>query len=251
MKIWRITGSEVRTSGLISISASTGTSRQPSTRWPSARTVRSSSCSQARRDACSFGRNTMPTPYSPGGGRVTPCALHLGAVEVVRDLDQDAGAVAEQRVRAGRPAMVQVQQDLQTLLDDVVALRPLDVGDEADAAGVVLVGRVVQASCSWAGSYNPCLGGTMVWATANLVESAAGQLAGAAAEGLRFGRARRTEIGRLDAFAGRKGGRDVNATSFALSTLLQRKKPVKSQCISTANRRRCSRIAYRSVIPAM
>src|SRR5471032_1326404 len=53
--------------------ASTGTSRQPSTIWPSAFTVRSSSCSHARRDAFSFGRKIMPTPYSPSGGSVTPC----------------------------------------------------------------------------------------------------------------------------------------------------------------------------------
>ncbi len=74
MKIWRSTGSLARTAGDIGISRSTGTSRQPSSTWPSARTARSSSCSQARRDACSLGRNTMPTPYSPGAGRVTPAA---------------------------------------------------------------------------------------------------------------------------------------------------------------------------------
>jgi hypothetical protein len=42
--------------------------------WPSALTARSSSCWQARRLACSFGRKIMPTPYSPGGGSVTPWA---------------------------------------------------------------------------------------------------------------------------------------------------------------------------------
>ena len=40
-------------------SRSTGTSRQPSSTWPSALTARSSSCSQARRDACSLGRKIM------------------------------------------------------------------------------------------------------------------------------------------------------------------------------------------------
>ena len=40
--------------------------------------------------------------------------------------------------------MVEVLEDLQALLDDLVALLALDVGDEADAAGVVLVVRVVQ-----------------------------------------------------------------------------------------------------------
>ena len=73
MKIWRSTGSFARTVGDIGISASTGTSRQPSTTWPSALTARSSSWVQASRDACSFGRNTMPTPYSPGAGKAMPC----------------------------------------------------------------------------------------------------------------------------------------------------------------------------------
>ncbi len=73
MKIWRISGSLAFTVGEIGIAWSTGTSRQPSTTWPSAFTVRSSSCSHARRDAFSFGRKIMPTPYSPAGGSVTPC----------------------------------------------------------------------------------------------------------------------------------------------------------------------------------
>ena len=46
----------------------------PSSTWPSALMARSISCSQARRDACSLGRKIMPTPYSPGGGSVTPWA---------------------------------------------------------------------------------------------------------------------------------------------------------------------------------
>ena len=70
---------------------------------------------------------------------------HLGAVELVGDLDQDAGAVAHQLVGADRAAVVEVLEDLQALLDDGVGLVALDVGDEADAAGVVFVGRVVQA----------------------------------------------------------------------------------------------------------
>ena len=145
MKIWRITGSLARTVGDIGMSRSTGTSRQPSSTWPSALTARSSSCSQARREACSFGRKIMPTPYSPGGGSVDALRGHLGAVELVGDLDQDAGAVAHQLVGADGAAMVEVLEDLQALLDDAVRLAALDVGDEADAAGVVLVGRAVQA----------------------------------------------------------------------------------------------------------
>lgn len=41
--------------------------------------------------------------------------------------------------------MLQVDQDLDALLDGIVRLLSSDVRDEADAAGVVLTGWVVQA----------------------------------------------------------------------------------------------------------
>jgi hypothetical protein len=41
--------------------------------------------------------------------------------------------------------MQQVDEDLQSLAHDRVRAAPLDVHDEADAAGVVLAARVVQA----------------------------------------------------------------------------------------------------------
>ncbi len=69
---------------------------------------------------------------------------HLGAVVVVGNLDQDAGAVAHQPIGADRAAVVQVLKDLQTLLDDRVRLAAGNVGDEADAAGIVLVGGRIQ-----------------------------------------------------------------------------------------------------------
>ena len=141
MKIWRITGSLARTVGDIGIASSIGTLRQPSTTWPSMRTARSISCSQAMREAFSFGRNTMPTPYSPGGGSSTPCFAISSRKYWSGNLDQDAGAVAHQLVGADRAAVVEVLQDQQALLDDRVALVALDVGDEADAAGIVFVGR--------------------------------------------------------------------------------------------------------------
>ena len=68
---------------------------------------------------------------------------HLFAVQRVRQLNQDAGAVAHQLVGTDGAAMVQVFQDLQTLLHDGMALDALDVGHEADATGVMLlVGRI-------------------------------------------------------------------------------------------------------------
>ena len=65
--------------------------------------------------------------------------------EGVRDLHQDAGAVAGERVCARRAAMGQVLQDLDAVLDDGVARAALQIGDEADAAGIVLVLRIVES----------------------------------------------------------------------------------------------------------
>jgi hypothetical protein len=39
----------------------------------------------------------------------------------------------------------EIQQDLDALADDTVRSDPLDVGDEPDAAGVMLVSGVVKA----------------------------------------------------------------------------------------------------------
>ena len=71
---------------------------------------------------------------------------HL-AQKRVRHLHEDAGAVAGRRLAAARAAMQQVDQDAQPLLDNGVRAAALDVDDEADAAGIVLVRRVVQAGC--------------------------------------------------------------------------------------------------------
>ena len=69
---------------------------------------------------------------------------HFFAEELVGNLQQDARAITHQRVSADGAAMVEVVQDAQALLDDLVALLALDMGDEADAASVVFIGRVVQ-----------------------------------------------------------------------------------------------------------
>ena len=68
----------------------------------------------------------------------------FGGEERVRDLGQHAAAVAERRIRAHRAAMVEVDQNLQALFEDVVRLAVLHVGHEADAAGIVLLGGIVE-----------------------------------------------------------------------------------------------------------
>jgi hypothetical protein len=69
----------------------------------------------------------------------------FGREEAVRDLDQDAAAVAGLRIRPDRAAVVEVQEDLEALRDDLMGPAVLHVGDEADAAGILLARRIVQA----------------------------------------------------------------------------------------------------------
>jgi hypothetical protein len=63
----------------------------------------------------------------------------------VRHLDQDARAVAGQRVATRGAPVHEVPEDLDPLLDDVVRGLTLDVGHETGAAGIVLELRIVEA----------------------------------------------------------------------------------------------------------
>jgi len=65
--------------------------------------------------------------------------------EAMRDLHENAAAVAELGIGADGAAMVEILENAQAHRDDVVALAVLHVGDEADAAGIVLETRVVHA----------------------------------------------------------------------------------------------------------
>ncbi len=63
----------------------------------------------------------------------------------VRELDQDAGAVALKRVCARRAAVGQVFEDAQSVLDDRMVLAALDMGNEAQSACVVFARRVIHS----------------------------------------------------------------------------------------------------------
>ncbi len=63
----------------------------------------------------------------------------------VRDLGQNSAAIAERRIGPDGATMVEIDQDLQTLLEDVVRLVVLQMRHEANTAGVMLLGGVVEA----------------------------------------------------------------------------------------------------------
>ena len=69
---------------------------------------------------------------------------HFLAQEPVRDLQEDAGAVTGVRFAAAAATVVEVHQDVEGLTDEAVGGGPLQVGDEADAAGAVVEGGIVQ-----------------------------------------------------------------------------------------------------------
>src|SRR5690606_40671311 len=80
----------------------------------------------------------------PGRRQVDPDAVALALQERVGDLEQDAGAIARQGVAAAGAAVHQIEQNVYPLLDDIVGRLSLDVGDEADAAGVAFEPRIIE-----------------------------------------------------------------------------------------------------------
>ena len=60
------------------------------------------------------------------------------------DLRHDAGAIARLAIVVAAAAVVVALECRQALPEDVVTDLALDVGDEANATGVLLLGRIVQ-----------------------------------------------------------------------------------------------------------
>ncbi len=73
-------------------------------------------------------------------------ALRLLVEEAVRYLEEDAGAVARVALQAATAAVLEVDEDGERVVDDRVAADALEVGDDADAAGVVVEFLPVQAA---------------------------------------------------------------------------------------------------------
>ncbi len=72
-------------------------------------------------------------------------AATFAGEKLVRDLDEDAGAVTGFGIATAGATMGKVDQDLDALAHDLVSAHALDAGDEADAAGIVLVARIVES----------------------------------------------------------------------------------------------------------
>ena len=70
---------------------------------------------------------------------------HLLAEKAVGNLHENARAVAHQRIGTDGTAMRQVLENEQAVAHDLVRLLALHMCDEADAAGVMFVARIVKA----------------------------------------------------------------------------------------------------------
>ena len=124
--------------------SSTGTSRHATKRCPSASTVSARSCSSDAARAASRGRKHTATPYRPSRRKR---GADLGAKERVRQLQRHARPVAGAGVGALRAAVLEVGERRRRAHDCLVARDAVQAGDERNAAGVVLVRRVVEADC--------------------------------------------------------------------------------------------------------
>ena len=78
------------------------------------------------------------------GRQCDPESSGFLAQEPIRHLDQNARAVARVHFTAAGATVQQVDQELERLTDDGVRATALDVDHEPDAAGVVLVPRVIE-----------------------------------------------------------------------------------------------------------
>ncbi len=64
--------------------------------------------------------------------------------KLVRDLDQNSGAIAGFRIASACAAMRKIDEDLQPFDDNVVRLHALNIDDETDAADIVFVSGIVE-----------------------------------------------------------------------------------------------------------
>src|SRR5690606_9208781 len=79
-----------------------------------------------------------------GFGKLDAEGRAFAPQEAVGKLQQDAGAVADQRVGADSAAMREVFEDFERVVDDLTGFARLEMCDHADAAGVVLVAGIVK-----------------------------------------------------------------------------------------------------------
>jgi len=90
-----------------------------------------------------FGQKNHADPVFAGRWQFNTQFGHFLAVKGIGDLDQNARPIPHQLVSSYRATVVEILQNLQSAANDVMGLDTLDMGHEANAAGIVLKTRVV------------------------------------------------------------------------------------------------------------
>ena len=78
------------------------------------------------------------------GGQIEAKLLDFGRKKFMGQLDQNPGAIPGLRIRANSAPMLEIAKNLQPVFDDLAAPLIADRADHANAAGVMLVGRVIK-----------------------------------------------------------------------------------------------------------
>ncbi len=92
-----------------------------------------------------------PYAISAVGRQADVELVALVGEKAVRSLEQDAGPVAGILLAPAGAPMFEVEEDLDRLLDEVVRFAALQIDNETDAAGIMLVLRIVQSLLGWRG----------------------------------------------------------------------------------------------------
>jgi hypothetical protein len=71
-------------------------------------------------------------------------SLAFAHKELVRNLDEHSGTVASLGIAAARTTMREIDQDLNALLNDLMALFAANARDKSHAAGIMLVRRIIK-----------------------------------------------------------------------------------------------------------
>ena len=95
-------------------------------------------------DRFDSGQKDHSHAVSAAGGQINSKFFAFFAEEYMGDLRKHSRAVARFRIATRRAAIGEVDEHLKTLADNVVALFAANAGDQAHAAGVVLVARMVK-----------------------------------------------------------------------------------------------------------
>jgi len=99
----------------------------------------SSRSSQARRSPRVGGEEEHTDRVAAGPWQLEAELSDLTSEELVRQLDDDPGAIAGARVATDRAAVREVLEQRESLAYDLVGRRTAHVGDESHAARVALV----------------------------------------------------------------------------------------------------------------